>query len=399
MHALTILQRCVGPVLTGIHRRRLAGLFEAVAATVSGPRLTLTEIGRRFGGDAAVRHRIKRADRLLGNHHLQHDSRHIYGALARMLLAGVDEPLIVIDWSDLKKDQSMHLLRASVPVGGRSLTLYEEVHPQGSLGNRQVQHRFLRRLAQMIPRTGDPIIVADSGFKVPFYREVERLGWRWVGRVRGRDYVKPKHRWRSCKRVFAEATTTARMLGIGEWVRSNPLRAVFVLVRQPDRGRTDKTASGKRSRSKKSRQSARGAREPWLLVASTRLADWSAKRLVKVYRQRMQIELSFRDMKSQHFGTGLECSASRGTGRFTVLVLIASLAAILLWLIGTAAECCGLHEQLRPGSRKRRAYSRVFLARLLLTLEDGKTAIAVLADVIGPLDQWVASDHDALLAE
>ncbi len=63
MHALTILQRCVGPVLTGIHRRRLAGLFEAVAATVSGPRLTLTEIGRRFGGDAAVRHRIKRAGR------------------------------------------------------------------------------------------------------------------------------------------------------------------------------------------------------------------------------------------------------------------------------------------------------------------------------------------------
>ncbi len=111
MHALTILQRCVGPVLTGIHRRRLAGLFEAVAATVSGPRLTLTEIGRRFGGDAAVRHRIKRAGPL-GNHHLQHESRHIYGALARMLLAGVDEPLIVIDWSDLKKDQSMHLASA-----------------------------------------------------------------------------------------------------------------------------------------------------------------------------------------------------------------------------------------------------------------------------------------------
>ncbi len=201
MHALTILQRCVGPVLTGIHRRRLAGPFEAGAATVRGPRLTLPEIGRRFGGAAAVRHRIKRADRLLGNHHLQHDSRHIYGALARMLLAGVDEPLIVIDWSDLKKDQSMHLLRASVPVGGRSLTLYEEVHPQGSLGNRQVQHRFLRRLAQMIPRTGDPIIVADSGFKVPFYREVERLGWRWWGACAGATTSSPSTvgaaaRWR-----------------------------------------------------------------------------------------------------------------------------------------------------------------------------------------------------------
>jgi hypothetical protein len=398
MHALTILQRCLAPLLIGIHRRRVAVLLEAVAATVSGPRLTLTEIGRRFASASALRHRIKRADRLLANRHLQRDAKGIYGALARMLLVGVAEPLIVIDWSDLKADQSLHLLRASLPVGGRSLTLYEEVHTQRNLGNRRVQHRFLQRLKTLLPATADPIIVADSGFKVPFYREVERLGWRWVGRVRGRDTIKLKYRWRSCKNLFKEATTTPTALGIGAWVRSNPLRAAFVLVRKPKLGRRAKTAAGKRSRSKKSQQAARNAREPWLLVASTRLADWPAKRLVAVYRQRMQIELSFRDMKSQHFGEGLECSASNGTGRFTVLVLIASLAAILLWLIGTAAERCGLHEHLRPGSRKRRAYSRLFLARLLLTLEDCRTSIAELVDAIGPPDQWVASDHDALLA-
>ena len=135
MHALTILHRCVAPLLIGIHRRRLAVLFEAVAASVSGPRLTLTEIGRRFGGATLLRHRIKRADRLLGNVHLQRDARRIYSALARMLLTSVAEPLIVIDWSDLKADQSLHLLRASLPVGGRSLTLYEEVHTQRNLGN------------------------------------------------------------------------------------------------------------------------------------------------------------------------------------------------------------------------------------------------------------------------
>jgi len=398
MHALTILQRCIAPLLTGIHRRRLAVLLEAVAATVTGPRLTLTEIGRRFGGGSHLRHRIKRADRLLGNAHLRHDAKRIYAALARMLLAGVAEPLIAVDWSDLKEDQSLHLLRASLPLGGRSLTLYEEVHTQSNLGNRQVQHRFLHQLKALLPATAQPIIVADSGFKVPFYREVERLGWRWVGRVRGRDYIKLKYRWRSCKNIFKEATTTPTTLGIGEWVRSNPLRATFVLVRKPKLGRRAKTASGKRSRSKKSQQAARNAREPWLLVASTRLADWPAKQLVAVYRQRMQIELSFRDMKSQHFGEGLECSASSGTARFTVLVLIASLAAILLWLIGTAAERCGLHDRLRPGTRKRRAYSRLFLARLLLTLEDCRTSIAELVDAIGPPGQWVASDHDALLA-
>jgi hypothetical protein len=60
--------------------------------------------------------------------------------------------------------------------------------------------------------------------------------WRWVGRVRGRDFVKLKSRWRSCKRVFEQATTTPTALGIGEWVRSNPLRAAFVLVRKPKQG-------------------------------------------------------------------------------------------------------------------------------------------------------------------
>jgi len=70
------------------------------------------------------------------------------------------------------------------------------------------------------------------------------LGWRWVGRVRGRDHVKLKQRWRSCRRLFEKATTTPSALGIGEWVRSNPLRAAFVLVRQPRQGRRHKTASG-----------------------------------------------------------------------------------------------------------------------------------------------------------
>ena len=50
------------------------------------------------------------------------------------------------------------------------------------------------------------------------------------------------------------------------------------------------------------------------------------------------------------------------------------------------------------GSRNRRAYSRVFLALLLLTLEPCKAIAAERVAAIGPLDQWVASDHVALLA-
>jgi hypothetical protein len=38
----------------------------------------------------------------------------------------------IVDWSPLTDDQSQQLLRASLPVGGRSITLYEEVHPDSN---------------------------------------------------------------------------------------------------------------------------------------------------------------------------------------------------------------------------------------------------------------------------
>jgi hypothetical protein len=40
VHALTILHRCLDTLLTCVHRRRRETLFAAVAACVSGPRLT-----------------------------------------------------------------------------------------------------------------------------------------------------------------------------------------------------------------------------------------------------------------------------------------------------------------------------------------------------------------------
>ena len=134
------------------------------------------------------------ADRLLGNRRLHGEALSIYAALCRVTLARIKEPLILIDGSDLKADQSLHQLRASLPVGGRSLTRYEAVHPQKKLNNRAVQEQFLQHLAQRRSPHVAPTIIADAGFKVPFYREVERLGWRWVGRVRGRDDVRLKSR-------------------------------------------------------------------------------------------------------------------------------------------------------------------------------------------------------------
>jgi hypothetical protein len=125
-------------------------------------------------------------------------------------------------------------------------------------------------------------------------------------------------------------------------------------------------------------------------------------KLSKIHLQRYLswgVEEAFRDLKSQHYGEGLERSRSRRAGRFTVLVLIAALAAFLLWLLGTAATHQGLDQRLRPGSRQRNAYSRLFLARLLLTLESCRDLIEELVTAVVQVDQWVSSHHAALFPE
>jgi hypothetical protein len=102
-------------------------------------------------------------------------------------------------------------------------------------------------------------------------------------------------------------------------------------------------------------------------------------------------------MKSPHFGEGLECSHCSGAGRFKVLVLIPSLAAFLLWLLGIAAERAGLHERLHPSNRKRRVYSKLFLARLLVMLDSCHDHLESLMPAIVDIEHWVVDDHDALL--
>ncbi len=67
MHVSTILHQCLEPLLQHLHRRRLATLLAAVASCLSGPRLSLTELGRRrFEGGARRRHKLRRSDRLVG---------------------------------------------------------------------------------------------------------------------------------------------------------------------------------------------------------------------------------------------------------------------------------------------------------------------------------------------
>ncbi len=116
----------------------------AVEAALSGSRLALSELGRGLRNRVAVKHNIKRVDRLLGNGALYTETSRLYESLARQCLAGVATPLIIIDGSDLTPDRRWQLLRASVALAGRSVTLYEQVHPRSSARPR---HACMRRFS------------------------------------------------------------------------------------------------------------------------------------------------------------------------------------------------------------------------------------------------------------
>jgi len=72
-----------------IHAKRLASLLAAVEAIVSDSRLTLSDMGRWLSGPVAVKHNIKRIDRLLGNDTLHTEMPSLYEALVRQCLEGV----------------------------------------------------------------------------------------------------------------------------------------------------------------------------------------------------------------------------------------------------------------------------------------------------------------------
>ncbi|MGH9624773.1 MAG: IS4 family transposase [Bryobacteraceae bacterium] len=370
MHTLSVLHKFFRSTFPEVHATRLEALTVAVDAVAQGASVSITAMGRSLSNPVRIKHRVKRMNRLVGNRLLFEKRERFYREMATRLLADSVRPIILIDWSEFSADGSQQLLRASLAVGGRALTLYEELHPLELLANRAVQHRFLDRLKALLPTDCLPILIADAGFRVPFFRYVERLGWHWLGRIRNRDFIRwegAPYEWVGAKSLHALAHARAQELGTAQWVRSNPLTGRLVLIRHPRKGRTDPSRNGITRQSRHSRKQAKRSSEPWLLIASPSLSVYSAKRIVRLYRTRMQCEENFRDTKSPAYGLGIAKGQHTSFARVANLLLIAALAAFALWLIGCLARALRWDRAVRVNSSSRSAsYSTLFLARLVI---------------------------------
>ncbi len=81
MPARVLCQKFFKNVLKPLHLYCQKSLIDATSAVINGASLTLTSIGRHLTGTASVKNKIKRADQLLGNSHMQNAVSTIFSEL------------------------------------------------------------------------------------------------------------------------------------------------------------------------------------------------------------------------------------------------------------------------------------------------------------------------------
>jgi hypothetical protein len=82
---------------------------------------------------------------------------------------------------------------------------------------------------RLLPRCR-PILVTDAGFRTPWFKQAEALGWDWVGRIRTRHEVQlpGEEEWIPSKSSYPQATSTPKALG-----RARYKSLIFTSVRLP----------------------------------------------------------------------------------------------------------------------------------------------------------------------
>lgn len=348
-----------------IHAKRLSALINAATTVANGANLTLTSIGRHLKNKTSQKHKIKAVDQLLANGKLHTERDQIYKTMIDTLIGSREQINVIVDWSPCPNKDN-HLLRASLISKKNSILLYQEVHPGAKQANHKVHRQFLKKFKRLLPIGIDVTVVTDSGFKTPWFTEVEKCGWNYVGRVRGRIcYTRDDGKnWKHCKDLFSQAKSKAMDIGGVLISKANKFESRFVLFKK----RATKKRKGKKLKNepkgtmeKKYRKS---AREPWLLATSLKKIPVNC--IVNLYKKRMKIEAEFRNTKDPRWGIGLSKSLTRNTQRLSILLLIGAIASFALWLLGLATELKGLHRQYQANTAKKRVLSLITLGLNIL---------------------------------
>ena len=364
---MSTLQQRVRRGLSFMHAQRQQALWRVVEALLKGGKLWLSSLGRFRGSPGQDKHGIKAVDRLLGNLALRREKLRVYRAMAAWTLRRMHNPIVLVDITEIRP--GVCALTASIALSGRSLPLYGIVRRKETVTRRRTAGTFLNQLGSILPDSVVPIIITDAGFESPWFDEVERRGWHYVGRVRHQTRFHYRDQWVSAQQLHVLATNRARSLGRLRFPRHKAHARRLVLSKQRvSKGRARTNTRRRKGRTANDRRCEKAAREPWLLATSLTCRPAA---VVEIYAMRMQIEQNYRDAKSHRWGWQLSLSGSRTNARLEILLLIAALGSLAVLAAGAIAERKNHHLRYQANTiRCRRVLSWFALGVLLLRARD-----------------------------
>jgi hypothetical protein len=297
--------------------------------------LTLCALSRTLPLDEDEKARSKRLYRLLRNASL--DGTEMTPLLVRLALG--KDPRgwipIVVDQTSMRGTQ---VIMAGVRIASRVLPVafacfqYDKIRKSQNI----LENSLLQLIAACLPPLCKPVFVMDRGYaRASLLKQLRTLSIPFVLRGRSNTIVRVGRRRLSLGRL-ARRLGRARRYANAAYQDSSREPVDVVVFHDP------------------------GFKEPWfLLVPAGSEARLPTDDIVQLYRERMHIELTFRDWKT-HLGLRglrLEVDAAPRLGRLLLALSIAYILAVLLGA-GEIAQRVRTHSEVlrskpRHGTRRR----------------------------------------------
>lgn len=352
-----------------IHISRLNAVLDVAAGLRDSQNLSLSELGRNLPGNAKLKNKIKKVDRLEGNRALHNELYTLYQGLSTFVFTYISQdthvPLIV-DICCLQDDRALQMLSAEIALKGRSIPLCREVYRDTETKGRA--KNFLNELSLCLPRNRQVTVIMDAGFYDEWFEEIEALGWHWLCRIRGTKSVKLSEElgWKTIKELIPDikSKTTHYEHALLTKDHERPCRMVTT-YRKP-KGRKVKTSRGKTTSTVSNGSYSQANKEPWILATNLPL-ELAPVDIINLYFKRMQIEESFRDVKSHQFGLAGRYARTSSVHRWGVKMLLAAIVQITYWVIGVIAHSQNKQKYFQANTVKdKKIFSYFTLGKLMI---------------------------------
>ena len=337
------------PVRKNLANLTLAFLSVLGAARSGNGKISLAALYRVLPTKGTARARKKRLYRFLENEHF--DPRGVTGGLARMAFGERGSGLWPIAF-DQTKSGSAQALFAGVPFEGRTIPLsvytFEYPWKDRFVSQNSLEESFLNDVEAALPDGVRAVFIGDRGYaRAALLRLCSHMNRLFV--IRGRGDVCVEHGKRRCKlKNLAPGIGSAVRYSNVRYQSNQKVPLDVIAIRDP------------------------AFAAPWWLLVPAGTEDvLPTETVVALYRERMQVEQTFRDFKTHMGLRGLKLKVriADRTGRLLLGFLVAYCLALA---VGTSRTANAARRDLeierkKPRHGTTRTLSILFLAMLMLS--------------------------------